>query len=335
MHRLIIAVAVLATFFLAASISAAEKATLILEHDQPSAWTDLLRAGLASGGKDFGVDTEIVIAPVNSDQTSVFRKACETSSLVIVASDNLHEILRDNAANFRRVKFGAIDAGIRASNIMSVTFADEQAAFLAGASAAILAGEKANAGQNSSGTIGWLSGADTPAMRSLFNGFVEGAKLADPQIRVIQAIVGTFTNPQAAAQKAEALLNSGATVVALASGSGNDAARKVINSRNAWFIDLDRPSGSAGNLLGVIVKNADKAVYEIMASAFSPKFRGKEIVVYDLANNGVKMQPANNLTKAPAGKEIIRRINELEHELRRGSIKLHSLRARTLCDCLD
>lgn len=125
----------------------------------------------------------MLVAPPESDQQETFRQAARESDLVLVASDRLHEILRNNAANFRKTMFGCIDAGIRAPNIMSVTFADEQAAYLAGAAAAMLTGRTGLPGINRDKTVGWLSGEDTPALRSLFSGFSGGAQLIDPEIR--------------------------------------------------------------------------------------------------------------------------------------------------------
>lgn len=319
-------------FFSAPAISVSPKAALVLEHAQPSAWNNLLRSGLARGGKDFGMETEIIIAPPGANQRDIFRKACSEADLVIVASDNLHEALRDNAANFRQVKFGCVDAGIRAPNIMSVTFADEQAAFLAGAAAAMLARDQKKSGMGGQSTVAWLSGMDTPAMRSLFNGFSEGAALAVPQTRVIQALAGSFTDPAAAENKAAWLLNSGAAVIALAAGQGNSAALRKALESGACPISLDEeaPKGMA------IVKAADRAVYEIMESAAGNKFRGKEIVVYNLANKGVDFTGAERLaSEMGASPDIARRVRELRGELEQGSIRLRSLRARTLCDCLD
>ncbi|MDE7242071.1 BMP family ABC transporter substrate-binding protein [Desulfovibrio sp.] len=314
------------------------RATLLLEHEQASPWNDLLLAGLERARRDFGMETAVVYAPSGTDQGAALRKAAEDSGLVLVASDGLHEALRNNAANFRRTMFGCIDAGVRAPNIMSVTFADEQASFLAGAAAALLTKAKLP-GINAAATIGWLSGEDTPAMRSLFSGFAEGAQLAAPEVRVVQAVAGSFTDGETAAAKTSGLLDAGADVVALAAGAGNPQALARLRAAGAYLIGLDTDQGSLfpGHVLLSIVKRADNAVYEIAASAASQRFRGKEIVVYDLANGGVDAAGlAAFLAQAGKGapESIGRRVGELRRELENGSIRLHSLRARTLCDCL-
>lgn len=315
MRAIVIALAML---LLAAPASAAT-AALLLEHDSPSAWTDLLRKGAAGA--------DVIIAPPGPRQADILREAASSHDLVIVASDNLHELARDNAANFRRVKFGVIDAGIRASNIMSITFADEQAAFLAGAAAAMLAAPKEP-------VIGWLSGCDTPAMRSLFNGYAEGAQLARPGARIIQAVAGSFTDGEAAAKKAQWLIDSGAKIIALAAGAGNKAAFAVCQRSGAPVIELDAPSGAAA--VGVIAKAADKAARTLIQAAENGDWRGKEILTYNLANGGVDFAGLDAyIKKTGAGQDAARRVKELRSELEKGGIRLHSLRQRALCDCLD
>lgn len=299
---------------------AAQRAALILAHGGEPAFNTLLKTGFEKAAKRRNLQADIIVAD-GQEQQAVFVAAAKNHELVIVATDALHEILRDNAANFRRVMFGSIDAGIRAPNIMSVTFADEQAAFLAGAAAALAAKQQGGA------IIGWLSGMDTPAMRSLFNGYSEGALLAAPGCRIIQAVVNSFTEPEAARVKTKWLLDSGAKIIALAAGGGNIAAAREARSRKAGIIALDAPAGAEA--FGSICKALDKAVAEIVESAASGKFRRKEIITYDLANHGV------NFALNDKGGDIRRRVEELRQELVKGNIRLHSLRQRALCDCLD
>lgn len=316
-------------FALCACAAQAEplQVALLLESDSDSAFARLLRKGLAEAESP-EVKTEIIIAPEGPGQREIFRQAAASHDLVLLASDSLHEELRDNAASFRRVMFGSIDAGIRAPNIMSVTFADEQASFLAGAAAAIYASENGAKPP----VIGWLSGRDVPALRSLFSGYSEGALLARPGARIIQAVVGSFDDPAQAAKKTEWLIASGAKVVALAAGAGNATAYDVAKAAGVPVIELDAPSGKPA--LGAITKAVDKAVKEIIASAASGKFRRKEIVVYDLANRGADFIIPKG-SPASANEEISRRVKELRGEIANGAIRLHSLRQRTLCDCLD
>lgn len=318
------------------------RVALLLEHGGPASagdsWTTLLNAGLDRAARDFSLHAETLAAAPGTDQEAVFRRAARDFDLVLVASDGFHTILRENAANFRNTLFGCIDAGIRAPNIMCVTFADEQAAFLAGAAAAMLTGQTGLPGINREKIIGWLSGEDVPAMRSLLNGFSEGARLIDPQVRVINTVTGSFGDAAAGREKARGLLEQGADVLVLAAGRGNAGALEEVRKRNAYAVGLDADQRALlpGRMLTSILKGADRAVYEIVAAAAANGFRGKEIIVYDLKNGGVEisdMAPFKAVAGENAPPDLERRLKELRGEILNGSIRLKSLRARTLCDC--
>ncbi|MBR3664950.1 MAG: BMP family ABC transporter substrate-binding protein [Desulfovibrio sp.] len=319
-----------------ANPSAPLRVALLLEHNGQSTWTNQLKAGLERSKKDFGIDTKVVIESDEDKQEAVFRQCAEQNDLILVASDRFHEILRDNARRFQHVHFGCIDAGIRGTNITCITYADEQAAFLAGAAAALFADNRAqDTGRGKA--IGWISGEDIAAMRSMFNGFREGAKLAVPDMRVIQGIAGSFANPEAAAKEAKRLITEGVYVLVLAAGASNVGALEQAKKAGIYVIGLDSDQRSEypQHVLLSIVKNIDGAVYSIIRDMVQGQFKGKEIEIYDLQNGVSVTDPKTSLgTNAPILSTISRRLGELGHELKSGGIHLKSLRQRTLCNCL-
>ena len=105
----------------------------------------------------------------------------------------------------------------------------------------------------------------------------------------------------------------------------------------ATGLDTDQARVLPGHALTSILKRADKAVYEIVAAASQGNFQGKKIITYDLGNDGVGIADTRPFTDAAgqnAPPDLERRLKELRAELLSGSIRLKSLRARTLCDCL-
>lgn len=308
-----------------------QTAVLFLEHEKPNAWNQMLEQGFYKGCKQFNFACKVETALPGADQSTKFGEEAQKAWLVIVASDTLHETLRNNAAKFRRVKFGSIDAGIRAANIMSATFADEEAGFLAGYAAAMLADSL----KPQKPVLGWLSGENTPAMQSLYNGFVEGARLCKPSLAIFQALAGSFDDIETAKLKALSLKEQGAQLIVLAAGAGNKIAAESLLKDNVWIILLD-DNFKLPNVLGSINRRADKAIFDIMSSA-SEKFRAKEIDIHNLADSYVNFKLAPNLLKTDKKlfENINRRVEELRKEFIAGAIRVPSLRARTLCDCLD
>ena len=176
-------------------------------------------------------------------------------------------------------------------------------------------------------------------MRSLLGGFTEGARVIDPEVRVVNVVTGSFANAEAGRAAAKNLLDQGADILVLASGMGNGPALQEVKARNAYAVGLntDKDNLLPGHVLTSILKHPNKAAYDIIAAAASGHFAGKEILVRDLQNGGVDITDMG-LFKAAAGKnlppDMDRRLRELRGEILNGGIRLKSLRERTLCDCL-
>ena len=311
---------------------------LLLESLTPDkGWHYQLRAGLARAEKEFGITTRVVAAPAGSDQQAVFRAEAARSSLVLVADDSLHEVLRNNAGNFRRVHFGCIDTGVRAANIMSVTFADEQAAFLAGAAAAMLTTSDSR-GMNPQKTLGWLSGRETGPIVTMLNGFLEGARLIDPEMRIVHRSLESFEDSRLAQERCREILAEGADIVVLAAGSAGLAALDVLAEQQALAIGLaeNQDALRPGQVLTSILKQGDRAVYEIVASHVQGKFRGGEILTYTLADKGIGITDFLSFARGEGNRlppRLSSRLAELRREIERQAIRLPSLRQGTLCNC--
>lgn len=306
--------------------------TLLLEDEGGSDWNRLLRKGLERASRDFPIHASVRVARKQSEEEALFRETAKHSDLTLVGTHHFHEILRDNAANFRKTHFGVIDAKVRGPNVTCINFRDEEAAFLAGAAAALFL-----QGSEKKGEIGWLSGEDVPAMRSMFHNFTEGAKLISPAIRVIHGVAGSFSDPEGCVREARRLLRENVQVIVLAGGSGNSAVLETLKENGCFVIGLDRDQKALfpRHVLLSIVKNADEAVYEIIADFVQGKFKGKEIKDYDLTNGVHLTKPSESLGFSNAAvQKTERRVNELRHEIENHGIQIKSLRTRALCDCL-
>lgn len=324
------------------------RVALLLEDDAPDrGWNDLLRRGLEQARLSLGVHTAVVVAPPEGrdglSQEAIFQAAARQADLVLLSGARLHEILRDNAANFRQTRFGCIDTGIRAANIMCVTFADEQAAFLAGALLSQLHRHgllpaPATRQDREELMLAWLAGEDDPQLKSMFNGFVEGVRLESPGARVINGVVGSYRSPEAGRAKAREALGLQVNALAVLAGRAGLGAVEAAVAAGCPVVgvDQDQQALAPKHMLTSIIKRADKAVYEIVEATARGQFAGNEIITYDLANGGVDIVPPRLWARKagvrlPAAVE--QRLAELRMEITRGGIRLPSLRDRTLCNC--
>ncbi len=316
----------LSVLFLAAPQIQAQplRVALLLEGQRDDhAKNSLMCQGLANAAKKCPVQASVLEA--KGDLGAVFAKAAKEHDLVLLASPRLHEILRSQAGNFPRTSFGCLDTsilGLRSKNIMSVTFADAEPAFLAGAASALMVGE----GQK----LSWLEDEESPQSRTMLEGFIAGAQISRPDIRIVRR--------EAKGKDMDTLLSEmrfeGAAMVFLATGSYTRKAVTALAAQSLWGVglDMDQSPLAPKKLPLSLVKRFDRAVEELVLARANGTFKGRETLVYNLENKGVALVQARD-ARLPAN--VQRRLQELSRELEAGNIVLEDKRTPTLCNCLD
>lgn len=305
------------------------RVTLLLEADCGGGPGPQLKEGLRQAEAAGGIEARVLTAPAAGDQMAVFRRAAEESDLVLVAEAGLHAVLRDNAGDFPKVSFGCIDTGVRglrAANILSVTFADAQAAFLAGAASALLLepGRK----------LAWLEDAATPAGDTMLAAFIAGGQVTLPGLRVLRRTLG----PESGREALEALAAQGAGVAVFSAGCRTGELFESLPGSSLLAVGLNRDQSALapGRVPFSIVKRFDLAVREIIARRLDGSFRGREILVWDMAGGKVDLAVDKAALRGrPAAGTVLRRLEELRREVLAGHIRLEDRRLPTLCDCLD
>ena len=124
----------------------------------------------------------------------------------------------------------------------------------------------------------------------------------------------------------------------LAAGSAGLAALDVLAGQQALAIGMaeDQDRLRPGQVLTSILKQGDRAVYEIVSSHVRGNFRGGDIVTYTLADKGVGITDLRSFAAGEGNKlppRLASRLTELRRELERQAIRLPSLRQGTLCNC--
>ena len=317
----------LSVLFLAAPQIQAQplRVALLLEGQRDDhAKNSLMCQGLANAAKKCPVQASVLEAG-EGDLEALFERAAKEHDLVLLASPRLHEILRSQAGNFPRTSFGCLDTsilGLRSKNIMSVTFADAEPAFLAGAASALMVGE----GQK----LGWLEDEESPQSRTMLEGFIAGAQISRPDIRIVRR--------EAKGKDMDTLLSEmrfeGAAMVFLATGSYTRKAVTALAAQSLWGVglDMDQSPLAPKKLPLSLVKRFDRAVEELVLARANGTFKGRETLVYNLENKGVSLVQARD-ARLPAN--VQRRLQELSRELAAGNIVLRDRRTPTLCNCLD
>lgn len=281
-------------------------------------------------------------------QEQGFKRAASSYDLVVVNSPALHELLMNHAGNFRRTRFIAVDGTVKAPNIASITFADTQAAFLAGAAAATLTTHSTIPGMNAERILGWVGDFDTPSRRAEAEAFLLGARLVHPETRVI-TLFTEDNHEESGHRAAKELYAKGADIIAHHAGKAGLGILRAAAEQQRYAIGhtQDQASVQGGNaaVLFSQLHNSDAAVFDSIKAAVEGRFPGGTEEVRGLASQGktegqksgvglTSLEPLRQRFGAAFPTGLPQRLQELQFEIERGAIILPKAQKKSLCDCL-
>ena len=273
--RLLLVAAILASVLMPVSASAAPTLTVGVAYDiggrGDRSFNDASHAGLEKAQKQF--DFELV--PVVTDGSSADREKRIRSLIakncdpIIAIGSGYAPMLQALAIEYPSTHFAIInDASVTALNVTSVIFADNQGAFLAGFSAALL---------SKSGKVAMIANADQADIYK--DGFAAGVAAAKRKvIPIVKYVSGSYS--LATTQ----VLDAGADIVYVTTQGSDSEILKIIASRGAkkkgapigminvepdQFITVT--NSTKRFLLASVIKRVDKAMYDIIALSLAQK----------------------------------------------------------------
>lgn len=243
---------------------------------------------------------------------------------VVVASGFLfEEALKESTAKNPDTKFVGIDVAIEGiDNLNSIVFAEEEAGYLAGVTAALTT--KTN-------KVGFIGGMEVPAVQKFGWGFVAGVNAVNPDIQITYEYSGSFTDTALGKTKASAMYQSGIDIIfAAAGGVGvgviNEGKERAEAGENVWVVGVDRDQyedgvyGSEGKsvILTSAVKKVDVASETALQQIKDGTFQGGKITRLTMADDAVGL-PAEN-PNVPA--ETMTKVNEYVEKVKSGEVKV-------------
>jgi len=186
------------------------------------------------------------------------------SPVIAIGHQNVLPI-QNLAEQFPHTRFVVIDGLVPPiyPNVQSITFRDHEGAFLIGYIAAF---------SSKTHHIGFVGGMNVPLIRNFAFGYEQGAKYADPQIRVDIDYIGitpkAWGQPERAYELASKQFDSGADIVFSAAGGSTIGALKAaqVNDRFAIGVDTNQNALYPGHVLTSLVKRVDIAVFNTLKS---------------------------------------------------------------------
>jgi basic membrane protein A len=233
-------------------------------------FNDMAKIGVEASAEALGGKPLVIQSANKSQLVPNLQQAVDSGSTVTTGvgfgiRDALTEVAIANPdAKFTLIDAVAVDKDKNPlPNVASVTFREQEGAFLAGIAAAM----------TTKGTrVGFIGGMETPPVVRFLSGFEAGLRYVNPDIKVSVAYVGSFTEPAKAKELALGIYDLGADLIMDVAGGGGrgifDAAKGL--GKGYWVIGVDTCKGqfAPDNFLTSAVKDvAGAVVFENTAAA--------------------------------------------------------------------
>ncbi|HYJ87506.1 MAG TPA: BMP family ABC transporter substrate-binding protein [Pyrinomonadaceae bacterium] len=228
------------------------------------------------------------------------------------------------AKDYPNIRFAIVDGVSDLPNVASLVFKEHEGSYLVGMLAAKT---------SKTGTIGFLGGMDIGLIHRFKEGYEEGARSVNPNIRVIPNYVGVtdaaWNNPGKGKEIALAQIDKGADVIFTAAGNSGLGAFDAVeqkgkqNGRATHFVigvDSNQNMVKPGFVLTSMVKRVDNAVYDIVKNIVDGQFKAG-FHVYGLDKDGVGYS-LDQFNKELLTPEMLKQADEARQKIINGEIKV-------------
>ena len=258
-------------------------------YDIGSKFDKSFNEGVWNGVQKFSEETGVKVAEfqiVNETQREqAMRRLVERgATMVIAVGFSQADALDAVAADYPDRQFAIIDVSwLDRPNLRQYVFKEHEGSYLVGIAAALA---------SKTGKVGFVGGMDIPLIRKFHCGYLQGAKAANADIQVLQAMTGTtpaaWNDPTRASELAKGQMDRGADVVYHAAGrSGLGVIQAAADAgKLAVGVDSNQNGLAPGSVLTSMLKRVDVATYETLKDGLAGKFTAG-IRSLGLAEDGV------------------------------------------------
>lgn len=272
----------------------------------------MLWEGLEKAGNDFGFKPEFIEETGESDEALLGGiKALYDGGnrLIFCPGFALIGAMNEARQSYKDLSFAMVDVVTDSlPNVISTSFAIEQAGFLAGVATAI---------ELNSGECGFIGAMEFPGIQLYNWGFQQGLMYTNDfygtSVTVKQENViyeGSFDNFEGGKSIAARMYDSGVKAILIAAGNTGigalEEAKERAGTEDAWIIAVDFDQyergiydGTNSVILTSAIKKYGAVAYEISKKFLDGKFPGGQIIRMDIVNDGVGIPNENpNLSKS-------------------------------------
>lgn len=301
------------------------------------AFNDSAQVGMKQVAEQLGDKVEVEMIEMGHDKTKfegALLDASESDSdVIIVGTWDMKEILEQTAPLFPEKKYIIFDTDVDyassdLSNVYSMSYKQNEAAFLAGVLAASATTSDMTYA-NEEATIGFVGAKDTAAViNDSAVGFIEGAQFINPDIKVIVSYVGSYVDSAKAKELALTQYASGADCVFVAAGPASVGVIEAAAESQKYVIGVDSDQALAyegSESAEFIISSAIKGVGTTIFSSVERELEGQlpygTYELLGLAENAVGLAD-NDIYQSVVPEEIRTAVEEATASLLDGKVSV-------------
>ena len=218
--------------------------------------------------------------------------------------------------------FALVDEIADRPNVVSIMFKEQEGAFLAGATAALM---------TKSNKVGFIGGMEIPVTERFQAGFEAGVEAVNPDITVDVKYTGAFDKAELGKATANLMYSSGVDIIFhAAGGTGNGVFSEAKERKTAdkdayvWVIGVDSDQYDEGQVgdenvtMTSMLKRVDIAVKNVAELARDGQFPGGEVKTYGLADEGMDLTDS----RGAIPEDVLAQIDEYKQKIAAGEIEV-------------
>lgn len=291
-----------------------------------NAFYDSGKQGIDAIAQRYGVPTSTI--ECNFDVAKCdqgLKDAIKVADVIFVISYGFEDQLKAIAdANPDKI-FVNLDTVVQndKNTITSVDYIEEEAAYLAGVTAALATTDASIKNINPDKIVGAVGGDLDVVIQAFVFAYENGVRSVDPEIKVeVKSLNGVWDDPAKGKEAALQLFDQKADVVfqiAAASGLGVLQAAKE-RQLYAIGVDTNQNDIEPGFVIGSMVKNVGKSIEDVYATIANGTYRPGQVLEYGLAKGGVDMDFKAQIQVLPQAS--IDRVLALRQDIIDGKLKI-------------
>lgn len=281
-------------------------------------WNATAYEGLKKAEKELGVKTAYRESVSQSDQADALRAyATQGYDVIIGHGFEFGDAIKKVAKDFPNTKFIVTSSDIsQAPNVASLQVMNVQAGFFGGALAALI---------TKTGKVGYVGGMDIPPIKNALLGFKAGAKMVNPKVQAMTAMIGSFDDVAKAKETARAFIEQGADVVL---GNADQAGLGVVQAAQEKGVmdigyDHDMSNVAPDTVVASTIQSYPIAIDFIIKEILNGKFEAKFYPIgAEEGATGIIWNPKWE-SKLPAG--VKDKMTQLINDVKSGKIDVQKL----------